>query len=306
MKTLEQARSCSWLWPGLVRKFPELRYGPAPTIDAIVVEFLRQHDVFVKPTGSNLNASGGSTMLMAAAGGPIAVAANQGITAQKKAAALQEWTSWKQWTLSHADWPEFKKKYEQEYSDFISKANARFEDEEVQDFIKLEEKKYIRTNRIFGYSILGLLGFAVLLIVVSNLAQVFSQKSKERSTLPANSLSELQRQELCKAVISMTMGQSTTIMKSNTTEADLERVEYDRPSDGKRWKYECMFAEDSKNIVWRGVDVISEGEGPGRWRNSELDDKFTYSVTGNDSFTIKRIYADGNTEVKAFSLKKGV
>lgn len=73
MKTLEKAHSCSWLWRVLVRKFPELHYGPAPTIDAIVVEFLRQHDVFVKPTGSNLNASGGSTMLMAAAGGPIAV-----------------------------------------------------------------------------------------------------------------------------------------------------------------------------------------------------------------------------------------
>ena len=40
-----------------------------------------------------------------------------------------------------------------------------------------------------------------------------------------------------------------------------------RQDDGKLFKYECTINGDS--IVWRGVDLFRQGEGPGRWRTED-------------------------------------
>ena len=135
MTTLQEAFANKRVWAGLLSRFPELRFDPQPTIDAMVVVFLRQHDVFVTPVGSNINASPVMSGVMGGLAGPMAVGMNQALTAQVKGAALQEWTSWKQWTLSHAEWPEFKAKFDSEYQSSIDRVNLRLSEPDIQDCI---------------------------------------------------------------------------------------------------------------------------------------------------------------------------
>ena len=79
------------------------------TNDEIIVQYLESHDVFVKPVSSNIQPSALTQGAIVAMAGPIASGMNQGLTTQRNAAALQEWTSWKQWALDRHDFSEFKK-----------------------------------------------------------------------------------------------------------------------------------------------------------------------------------------------------
>jgi hypothetical protein len=92
------------------------------SLDAVISGFLRKHDVFVTPVGSNISSSRVMSGVMGGLGGPLAVGMNQALTAQVKGAALQEWTSWKQWALSHQDFKEYKQNAETR----IEKCNSRF------------------------------------------------------------------------------------------------------------------------------------------------------------------------------------
>lgn len=94
----------------IARKFPHLVKQKEPTIDQLVVLFLKEHDVFVRPpegTGRINDALAGAITgaYGIEAGATVSLATNQ-----NKIAAKQEWTSWKQWALSHSDWKEFKER----------------------------------------------------------------------------------------------------------------------------------------------------------------------------------------------------
>jgi hypothetical protein len=74
--------------------------------DDLIVEFLAQHGVEAKPPASNsaaknafMGAAVGANPLV---GGMLHIANNQ-----LKGGAQSEWILWKQWALSHADWPAF-------------------------------------------------------------------------------------------------------------------------------------------------------------------------------------------------------
>lgn len=134
--TLNEAHSNKYVWSRLIEKHPEIRYAAMPSTDELVVEFLARHDVHVRPAGSNINSSPLMSGIMGAAGGPLAVGINQGLTAQAKAAALQEWTSWKQWALSHSDWPEYKAKIEERHDRARIKASQLIAEPEIQSYLR--------------------------------------------------------------------------------------------------------------------------------------------------------------------------
>ncbi len=76
---------------------PELQKVPLVSLDKIIVKFLKQFDVNIKPANTQeINLGTGFK------GGLIGIA--------KKKAEVEEWTKWKQWALSHEDFPEFKNK----------------------------------------------------------------------------------------------------------------------------------------------------------------------------------------------------
>jgi hypothetical protein len=75
--------------------------------------------------------------------------------------------------------------------------------------------------------------------------------------------------EKCKKYIGELMGRDPASMTINYERSGekIVGISYARQDDGKTFKYECTI--NGNSIVWRGVDVFSPGEGPGRWRNED-------------------------------------
>ena len=183
---------------------PELRLVPLMKIDDVVVEFLKIHEVEARPpknTSRRDGAIAGAITGMAGAdvGGDAFL-----IQGQNKQTQLQEWTSWKQWSLSHKDFTEFKNKLN---ADAISK-NAEIEkklyapefverwetklkkDEEEavirkrQEKVKQEEQDTKEFQRFIGFFLIFFVGIAILIGIQSSKdnSQNNSSRSQEVET----------------------------------------------------------------------------------------------------------------------------
>ena len=84
-------------------KKPELGFKEIPSLDSVIVEFLRKYEVFVEPPNKRDVLGGAITgavtgMAGADVGGDMAM-----IQGQNKQTKIQQWTTWKQWALDHKD-----------------------------------------------------------------------------------------------------------------------------------------------------------------------------------------------------------
>lgn len=116
----------------LATKFPELIEYPTPSIDQIVSLFLKQHDVEIQPpdgTGTLSQAIIGAITgyYGIEAGATVQVANNQA-----KIATQQEWTSWKQWALSHAEWTQYKENALRVVEEANAEVNALWLDPKIR------------------------------------------------------------------------------------------------------------------------------------------------------------------------------
>tara|TARA_Y200000002_G_scaffold250577_1_gene207613 strand:- start:140 stop:751 length:612 start_codon:yes stop_codon:yes gene_type:complete len=178
---------------------PELRLVPLMKIDDVVVEFLKIHEVEARPpkdTSKRDGAIAGAITGMAGAdvGGDTFL-----IQGQNKQAQLQEWTSWKQWSLSHKDFQEFKNKLNAEaitenteiekklYApEFIEKWEAKLKKDEEEGIIRKRKEKAKQeqqdTNeilRFIGFFVLFFAGIAFIASIQSNKGNY--QKNSSRS-----------------------------------------------------------------------------------------------------------------------------
>jgi hypothetical protein len=76
--------------------------------------------------------------------------------------------------------------------------------------------------------------------------------------------------EKCKRYIGGIMSRTPSSMTTEASDNTITRISYNRESDGKKFIYECTTIGDK--ITWRGVDIFTEGEGPGRWREEDAKD----------------------------------
>jgi hypothetical protein len=120
----------------ILSQLPELRVDPLPPLDALIVAFLAKHDVFVSPVGSNISPTALTSGALAGAVGPGWAVANAHITQQKKAAALQEWTSWKQWALTQPAFEEFKANTVAEHAWQTAQADELWSIPETQERVR--------------------------------------------------------------------------------------------------------------------------------------------------------------------------
>lgn len=114
------------------REIPELIISRPLTLDEMVVLFLAEHEVKVRPVDADISPSGLTTGLISGTIGAEWAAANAHLTQQKKAAALQEWTSWKQWAMGHADFPGFKQKHREQHEQAVALQQATWAKPETQ------------------------------------------------------------------------------------------------------------------------------------------------------------------------------
>ena len=155
----------------LTIKYPaDLHLPPLPSLDEIVVEFLRRHDVDVSPVSSK---TGPSPLANAAMGamGPTYVAVNTHLTQQQKSAALQEWTSWKQWALSHREFPEFKADVSRRYHDKKQKIDCFLADnyDSLRDYLAqhataVRDRNKLITMAVSRVAILALAAFVAVFV----------------------------------------------------------------------------------------------------------------------------------------------
>ena len=113
---------------------PEFRRKPIPSLDAVIVEFLKKYEVYVQPVSSGTrntaeNAVSGAItgMFGADVGGDAFM-----ISGQNKQTKIQEWTQWKQWALDHKDFEAFKVEKIDEIKKYNDEIPKKLKDPAIQ------------------------------------------------------------------------------------------------------------------------------------------------------------------------------
>ena len=172
------------------RKIPELRLEPKPTLDEIICAFLETFEVYVKPITTrtrNIAGSAVSGAITGMAGADVGGDAYL-IQGQNKQTAIQEWTKWKQWALSHPDFLDYKQEILFKYEDRAYEVNELIKTPEMKERIaeckkqfyeeKEEEKKLqIKAFKIILGVILGMTIFGYGVTFVGNIINEFQNKS---------------------------------------------------------------------------------------------------------------------------------
>ena len=173
----------------IFKKRPDLKTLEI-SIDWIIVDFLKLHNVDIVPATSNIQPSKLTNAVMGLAGGPAATFMNASITGQQKSVAIQEWTSWKQWALGHPDWLKYKDERIKEIENQNEKIAQLLVDSEVikemhqiistsKEEKRIQEKQgYIALLIILGAPVLLAIGFVVIIALNSNPS--FEQINRER------------------------------------------------------------------------------------------------------------------------------
>ena len=172
------------------RKIPELRLEPKPTLDEIICAFLEKFEVCVKPITTKTRNIAGS----AAAG---AIAATYGadvggdafiIQGQKRQTAIQEWTKWKQWALSHPDFLDYKQEILFRYEDRAYEIKQLIKTPEMKERIaecKKQFHKEKKKRRKFFFTaitiILGIpLTIAIVMTTIKSVDNIINESNSEK------------------------------------------------------------------------------------------------------------------------------
>ena len=171
----------------IYKKRPDLKTLDI-SIDWIIVDFLKLHNVDIVPATSNIEPSKMTNAVMGLAGGPVATFMNASLTGQQKSVAIQEWTSWKQWTLGHPDWVGYKDNRIKEIENNNEKIAELHIDPEVIKEMNLiisasKDEKQIQKNQankalliIFGFPVV----LAISMVLINALNYTFNPEVKKQ------------------------------------------------------------------------------------------------------------------------------
>ena len=120
-------------------KRPDLRFQRIPTLDDLIVDFLKKFDVIVNPTINELNE-------------------NKNLYYKKS--EISEWEQWKRWALENLDFEEFRVRKIQENQIYNKNILEKINSNEVK-----EEFKYIfEKSNNYAFNKLILYGFILVII----------------------------------------------------------------------------------------------------------------------------------------------
>jgi hypothetical protein len=140
--------------------------APFPNTDQLVILFLKEYDVDAMPPAGTASGDALSGAFFGAMGTAASFAGSH-LRQQEKIAAMQEWTSWKQWAIGHADWPAFKEKIKKDYEAnqaLIHDAlNSRSFKAEYDEYKVRRKKDNERTNKIV---VLGIVLFTIASAII--------------------------------------------------------------------------------------------------------------------------------------------
>ena len=153
-------------------KKPEFDFKIIPSLDSVIVEFLKKYEVYVIPTSSSKRTSGDVTSgAVAGAIGGLAGADVAGdafiIRGQNKQTKVQEWTQWKQWALDHKDFEDFRVKNielpKSHNLKLLEKLKSPEVQKELEPLLKEFKKKQNEYNNKIMIRVLLFFGFLLFL-----------------------------------------------------------------------------------------------------------------------------------------------
>ena len=166
-----------------------------PSLDSVVVEFLKKYEVFVKPMTSGTRdvkgdiASGVITGVLGADVGMDAY----GVTGQKKQTEVQEWTQWKQWALNHKDFEDFRvekielpKAHNLQVLEKLKNPQIQKELEPLMEEFREFEQNQLRKDNRMGFTKFIFLAFIFVVFILpifSVLLDEFLKEEKDQSSL---------------------------------------------------------------------------------------------------------------------------
>ena len=172
--------------------------------DAAVVTFLASKGVEASPPKARTTGSKAFEGLITGMTGPLVGGVNHLANNQRGAAALAEWTSWKQWALSHQEWPHW---YQHEWPRVAVELELRVEEQRSSEKTQYEQQKLRRRESstqilqvvvvlVAGFVIVGFIGSLVENSLNRNRDQEQSTKVEEESYTYSNPRCEEEFQRL--------------------------------------------------------------------------------------------------------------
>ena len=163
---------------------PEFRRKPIPSLDAVIVEFLKKYEVYVQPVSSGTrntaeNAVSGAItgMFGADVGGDAFM-----ISGQNKQTKVQEWTQWKQWALDHKDFEAFRVEQIDKAREHNENLPSKLKDPIIQKQLEplIEQFRERGSIQSENFSIGGLIFMAILLFGIP-IWFVYTEENQESS-----------------------------------------------------------------------------------------------------------------------------
>tara|TARA_B100001057_G_scaffold41593_1_gene37265 strand:- start:137 stop:709 length:573 start_codon:yes stop_codon:yes gene_type:complete len=166
----------------------ELGFKEIPSLDSVIVQFVRKYEVFVEPPNKRDVLGGAITgavtgMAGADVGGDMAM-----IQGQNKQTKIQQWTTWKQWALDHKDFESIRIEKIENPKSNNSKILEKLQDPTVQKDLepimdqykkfKAAELKETKTYRTIFVSILAI--FIVIAVICVSLISFWSEIENNR------------------------------------------------------------------------------------------------------------------------------
>ena len=141
-------------------KRPDLRFQRIPTLDDLIVDFLRKFDVIVDPTlnksKNNLNNFNYN------------FDENKNLYFKKN--EISEWEQWKRWALEHIDFEEFRVRKIKENQIYNKNILEKINSNDVKEEFKyiLEKSNNFAFNKLLLYSFILLIIFFPLTMMMLN------------------------------------------------------------------------------------------------------------------------------------------
>ena len=144
-------------------KRPDLRFQRIPTLDDLIVDFLKKFDVIVKPTlnKSNNDLNNFNYNL-------LNFDENKNLYLKKN--EISEWEQWKRWALDHLDFEEFRVRKIKENQIYNKNILEKINSNEVKEEFKyiFEKSNNYAFNKLILYSFILVIIFFPLTIMMLN------------------------------------------------------------------------------------------------------------------------------------------
>ena len=144
-------------------KRPDLRFQRIPTLDDLIVDFLKKFDIIVEPTlsKSNNDLNNFNSSL-------LNVYENRNLYLNKN--EISEWEHWKRWALDHLDFEEFRVRKVQENQIYNKNILEKINSNDVKEEFKyiFEKSNNFAFNKLLLYNFILLIIFFPLTIMMLN------------------------------------------------------------------------------------------------------------------------------------------